>query len=89
MLTSQEQKTLQFIRNYLAQNLWYSQALHKIGWAKGKKVVDFDDSGFDLFGTDYFTDGYRLVLWVTSRPVDIADLEVEYWRSPPGRQSTP
>lgn len=47
-----------------------------------------DQSRGNLTGDPYFTDGDRLVFWVTSRPVDIADLEVEYWRIPPDRRSS-
>lgn len=48
-----------------------------------------DQSRGNLTGDPYFTDGFRVVLWVSSQPVDIADLEVEYWRMPPDRQSIP
>jgi hypothetical protein len=76
-------------REFLLENLVYSQALQKFAYVRGVDEASIDQPRGNLTGDPYFTDGYRLVLWVTSRPVDIADLEVEYWRIPPDRQSNP
>lgn len=76
-------------REFLLENLVYSQALQKFAYVKGVGEAPMDQPRGNLTGDPYFTDGYRLVLWVSSRPVDIADLEVEDWRIPPDRQSTP
>jgi len=76
-------------REFLLENLVYSQALQKIAYVGGVGEAPMDQPRGNLTGDPYFTDGYRLVLWVTSRPVDIADIEVEYWRIPPDRTSTP
>jgi len=76
-------------REFLLENLVYSQALQKYAYVEGVGEAPIDQPRGNLTGDPYFTDGYRLVLWVTSRPVDIADLEFEYWRTPPDRQSTP
>jgi len=76
-------------REFLLENLIYSQALQKFAYLGGVGEAPMDQPRGNLTGDPYFTDGYRIVLWVTSRPVDIADLEVEYWRIPPDRQSTP
>jgi len=76
-------------REGLLENLAYSQALAKVAYLRGVGEAPIDQPRANLTGDPYFTDGYRLVLWVTSRPVDIADVEVVYWRVPPDRQSTP
>lgn len=76
-------------REFLLENLVYSQALQKFAYVGGVGDAPIDQPRGNLTGDPYFTDGYRIVLWVTSRPVDIADLEVEYWRTPPDRRSTP
>jgi len=76
-------------REFLLENLAFSQALQKFAYVGGVGEAPLDQPRGNLTGDPYFTDGYRLVLWVTSRPVDIADLGVEYWRIPPDRQSTP
>jgi hypothetical protein len=76
-------------REFLLENLVYSQALQKVAYVRGVGEAPMDQPRGNLTGDPYFTDGYRLVLWVTSQPVDIADLQLEYWRIPPDRQSTP
>jgi len=76
-------------REFLLENLAYSQALAKVAYLGGVGAASIDQPRNNLTGDPYFTDGYRLVLWVTSQPVDIADIEVENWRIPPDRQSTP
>ncbi len=75
-------------REYLLENLVYAQALQKFTYIEGVGEAPMGQPRGNLTGDPYFTDGYRLVLWVTSRPVDIADLEVEYWRIPPDRRSS-
>ena len=76
-------------REYLLENLAYSQALAKFAYLGGVGAAPIDQPRGNLTGDPYFTDGYRLVLWVSSRPVDIADIEVTFWRNLPDRQSTP
>jgi hypothetical protein len=70
-------------REYLLENLAYAQALEKFAYVKGVGEATIDKPRGNLTGDPYFTDGYRLVLWVSSRPVDLADIEVENWRTPP------
>ena len=78
-------------REFLLENLVYSQALRKFAYVGGVGEAPMDEPRGNLTGDPYFTDGYRLVLWVTSQPVDLSDLEVEIWRIPPDRrlQSAP
>jgi hypothetical protein len=70
-------------REFLLENLAYSQALEKFGYVGGVGAKPIDAPGHNLTGDPYFTDGYRAVLWVSSKPVDIADIEVVKWRDPP------
>jgi hypothetical protein len=74
-------------REFLLENLAYSQALQKYAYVEGVGAAPMDQPRGNLTGDPYFTDGYRLVLWVTSQPVDLTDLKVEYWRIPPDRRS--
>jgi hypothetical protein len=69
-------------REYLLENLAYAQSLLRIGYVAGTGPADFDDPRGNLTGDPYFTDGYRAVLWVSSRPVDIADIEFMPWAIP-------
>ncbi len=70
-------------REYLLENLAYSQALKAVGYVRGVGEASFDAPRGNLTGDPYFTDGYRVVLWVASTPTDIAGIEVLPWRQPP------
>lgn len=76
-------------REYLLENLSYKQALQKFTYVEGVGEAPILQPRENLTGDPYFTDGYRLVLWVTSKPVDLRDIEVEYWRIPPDQRVTP
>jgi len=69
-------------REFLLENLAYAQALKKFGYVKGVGEVPRDQPRGNLTGDPWFTDGYRLVLWVTSVPTALSDLEVLPLRSP-------
>jgi hypothetical protein len=70
-------------REYLLENLAYSQALKAIGYVRGVGEAPFDAPRRNLTGDPYFTDGYRAVLWVASTPTDIDGIEVLAWRQLP------
>ena len=76
-------------RECLLENLAYKQALQKFAYVEGVGEAPIHQPRGNLTGDPYFTDGYRLVLWVTSKPVDLRDIEVEYWRIPPDQRVTP
>jgi len=69
-------------REYLLENLGYAQALKAFGYVGGVGEVSPRNPRGNLTGDPWFTDGYRLVLWVTSEPTPISDLEVLDWRMP-------
>ena len=69
-------------REFLLEDLAYSQALKKVGYLKGVGEVPMDQPKGNLTGDPWFSDGYRLVLWVTSEPTSLADLEALPWRNP-------
>ena len=69
-------------REFLLENLAYSQALEKFTYVGGVGEAPVDQPRGNLTGDPYFTDGYRIVLWVTARPVDITDVSAEFWRDP-------
>lgn len=69
-------------REYLLENLAYAQSLQAFGYVGGVGRVPRDQPRGNLTGDPWFTDGYRLVLWLSSEPVTIADLEILDWRSP-------
>jgi hypothetical protein len=73
-------------RTYLLQDLWFSQGLEKFGYVKGAGAASMSEPRSDLKGAPYFTDGFRLVLWLSSRPVSFSDVEAVHWETPMGLQ---
>jgi hypothetical protein len=69
-------------REFLLENLAYAQALKKVGYVTGVGEVPQDQPRGNLTGDPWFTNGYRLVLWVTSEPTALSDLEPLPWRNP-------
>jgi hypothetical protein len=70
-------------REFLLEDLAYGQSLAKFAYVGGVGEAPMDEPRGNLTGDPYFTDGFRLVLWVASRPVDIADIEEVEWERPP------
>ena len=66
-------------RDYLIQNLWYSQVLEKFAYVKGVGAALLSEPRGNLTGDPYFTDGYRAVLWVSSDPIKLEDVEFVKW----------
>jgi hypothetical protein len=69
-------------REGLLENLAYSQSLEKFAYVGGVGEVPIDQPKGNLTGDPWFTDGYRIVLWVTSKPVAIDDVDYIEWRMP-------
>jgi hypothetical protein len=72
-------------REYLVENLAYSQSLAKLGYVEGVGVAPIDEPRGNLTGDPYFTDGHRVVLWVASQPTDISAIENLQWGTEPVR----
>jgi len=70
-------------REFLLEDLAYSQALAKFAYVEGAIPAPIDEPRGNFTGDPYFTDGYRLVMWVTSTPVDTNDVEFVDWSVPP------
>jgi hypothetical protein len=60
-------------RNYLLQNFWYAQSLEKIGWVAGSGAVSIESARFDFNSLEYFTNGYRSVIWLSGDPVSLLE----------------
>ena len=69
-------------REYLLENLAYAQSLAKFAYVGGVGEVPIDDPRGNLTGDPWFTDGYRLVLWVSSEPVPLDEIHYVHWRNP-------
>jgi len=70
-------------REYLLEDLAYAQSLKAFGYVGGVGEVSMDEPRGNLTGDPWFTDGYRVVLWISSEPVPISDVELMNWRIPP------
>jgi hypothetical protein len=70
-------------RNFAMQKLLYGQALRAIGWLAGDAVIP-TESFWDLFlPGPYFTDGYRIVLWLSPEPLAVNQIDIKNWDVPP------
>ncbi len=69
-------------REFLLENLAYAQSLEKFAYVGGVGEVSKDDPAGNLTGDPWFSDGYRIVLWVSSQPVTIDDVDFLEWRMP-------
>jgi hypothetical protein len=69
-------------REYLLENLAYAQSIKAFGYAAGVGAVAIDQPRGNLTGDPWFTDGLRLVLWVSSRPVPLRDILYVDWYDP-------
>jgi hypothetical protein len=69
-------------REYLLENLAYAQSLKAFGYAGGVGEYAYDEPRGNLTGDPWFTDGYRLVLWLSSQPIAVDELETLNWRKP-------
>lgn len=69
-------------REYLLENLAYAQSLQAYGYVGGVGPVPIDAPRGNLTGDPFFTDGFRLVLWVSTEPVPLTDIRFLEWRLP-------
>ena len=72
-------------RAYLLQNLWYAQSLQRYAYVKGVGEAPYDEPRTNLTGDPYFPDGLRAVMWVSSDPLDMEDVDDVRWENPPQR----
>jgi hypothetical protein len=69
-------------RDFLIQNLWYSQGLEKFAFVKGVGAAPISAPRRNLTGDPCFTDGLRTVLWISNDPVDFEEVEFVEWEFP-------
>jgi len=66
-------------RNFLLQNLWYSQTLEAVAYSKTGKVVPMGNPATDFNDNPFFTDGIRIVMWLSGNPVALQDTRNMQW----------
>jgi len=71
--------TIDESREYLVQDLAYTQGLAAFGYVKGVRSSTIVEPRENLTGDPHFTDGLRAALAVSGRPVSLEDVQVFDW----------
>lgn len=66
-------------RNFLMQNLWYSGSLKHFAWSDTGLEVSKQSPALDFNENAWFSDGYRLVLWVSGDTVSLGETSEIEW----------
>jgi len=72
-------------RNYFLQNAWYSQCLEQMAWLKVGPPESIHAPATDFAGTEYFTDGFIAVTWLSGPPVSLIETVNVGWDPAPHR----
>lgn len=70
-------------RNYLMQNMWYAQSLEQSAWLAINKAISIENTQTAFNNSEYFTDGYINVAWLSGRPVSLIETKRLDWDNPP------
>ena len=70
-------------RWYLMQDLFYSQSLLRYAFAKGVGAAPPENPRGNYTGDPYWTDGLRLVMWLSQEPISYQKVEAGGWESVP------
>jgi len=63
-------------REFLLEDLAFSQALKGVGYVGGVGAAPYDEPRGNLTGDPYFTDGKRVVMWIVGEPLGLDEIEV-------------
>jgi hypothetical protein len=70
-------------RWYLMQDMFYSQSLRRFAFAKGVGAATPENPRVNFTGDPYWTDGLRLVMWLSNEPVSYQKVGNERWEPAP------
>lgn len=70
-------------RWYLMQDMFYLQSLLRYAFAKGVGAATPESPQVNYTGDPYWTDGLRLVMWLSGEPVSYQQVESGRWESVP------
>jgi hypothetical protein len=70
-------------REFLVENFAYNQVLKKFAYVGGVGETPMDEPRGNLTGDPWFTDGLRVVLWISSELTSLDDIEYVDWIAPP------
>jgi len=63
-------------RDFLLEDLAYSQSMLKFGYVGGVGPASYEEPRGNLTGDPYFTDGRRLVMWLSGEATALDEIEV-------------
>jgi hypothetical protein len=63
-------------REFLLEDMAYSQALLRFGYVGGVGAATYDAPRGNLTGDPYFTDGRRAVMWIVGEPSGLDEIDV-------------
>lgn len=66
-------------RNFLLQDLWYGQSMVAFGWSRSGLSAEVDAPKTDFSGNIWFSDGFRLVAWISGDPVSMSTVQHLRW----------
>jgi len=66
-------------RNFLLQHFWYSQILRYYAWSASGKKVPRNSPELDFNDNAWFSDGFRMVLWLSGEPISLQQAEHIAW----------
>ena len=69
-------------RNYIIQDFWYSQGILKRAYVKGVGEVSISEPRRNFKGAPYYTDGMRIVLWFSNKPIPFTEIGYVNWERP-------
>ena len=75
-------------RRYFVEDLFYSQAVARIGFVKGVGAVSKEAPKMNLVGDPFYTDGLRAVLFFEPRPFTLSDIDLLDWEIPPAHRTS-
>lgn len=70
-------------RDFLVQNMWYSQSLEQSAWLVSNEVISIENARTAFNDSEYFTDGYMHVAWLSGEPVSLLETKIVDWDNPP------
>jgi hypothetical protein len=66
-------------RIFLLQSFWYGQSLERFGLSGGVPAATIDAPSQNFLGSNWFTDGKRIVMFVAEEPVAMDETEILVW----------
>jgi hypothetical protein len=70
-------------RDYLTQEMLTSGSVSDVGWVGGVGAVTSEQPRHNLTGDPYFTDGWRVVLFLSNEQISPTNVNFYDWREAP------